>query len=127
MASSVPITRPIGSLPVEVVSSDLGLTGAFAENERLTGAALWNTGGVGPEDVALDDERRPITGLEDGRIIRFPASGGQPEPIGETGGRPLGIESIPGGGLIISDAGRGLLHMDHGVAEGHGGRSSRFG
>ena len=91
--------------------TDLGLTGVYAENERLTGAALWDTGGVGPEDVALDDERRPISGLEDGRIIRFPAAGGKPELIGETGGRPLGIESIPGGGFVISDADRGLLHM----------------
>ncbi|HEY5650302.1 MAG TPA: SMP-30/gluconolactonase/LRE family protein, partial [Acidimicrobiia bacterium] len=62
--------------------SDLGLTGVYAENERLTGAALWTTGGAGPEDVALDDERRPITGLADGRIIRFPPDGGEPETLG---------------------------------------------
>jgi sugar lactone lactonase YvrE len=92
--------------------SDLGLTGVYAENERLTGAALWTTGGAGPEDVALDDERRPITGLADGRIIRFPPDGGEPETLGDTGGRPLGIESIPGGGLIVCDADRGLLHME---------------
>jgi sugar lactone lactonase YvrE len=92
--------------------TDLGLTGVYAENERLTGAALWLTGGAGPEDIALDDERRPITGLADGRIIRFPADGGEPETLGDTGGRPLGIETIPGGGLIICDADRGLLHME---------------
>ena len=92
--------------------TDLGLTGVFAENERLTGSALWDTGGSGPEDVALDDERRPIAGLADGRIIRFPSEGGTPEVIGDTGGRPLGIEFISGGGLIISDADRGLLHME---------------
>ncbi len=92
--------------------TDLGLSGAYTENQRLTGAALWDTGGTGPEDVALDDERRPVTGLEDGRIIRFPLEGGTPETIGVTGGRPLGIESIPGGGFVICDADRGLLHMD---------------
>ncbi len=94
--------------------TDLGLSGVYAENDRLTGSALWPTNGVGPEDIALDEERRPVTGLADGRIIRFPPDGGAPETLGDTGGRPLGIETVPGGGLIICDADRGLLHMDPG-------------
>ena len=90
---------------------DLGLVGDYAVNERLTGAALWDTGGAGPEDVAIDVEGRPVTGLEDGRIIRYPDDSGVPVEIGRTGGRPLGIESLGDAGLVICDADRGLLHM----------------
>lgn len=91
--------------------SDLGLVGPYERNERLTGSALWDTGGTGPEDIAIDADHRPVTGLGDGRIIRFPTDEGPAEVVGETGGRPLGIETAPGGGFIISDADRGLLHM----------------
>ena len=90
---------------------DSGLVGDYAPNERLTGAALWDTGGSGPEDVAIDLEGRPVTGLEDGRIIRYPDDSGVPVEIGRTGGRPLGIESMGDAGLIVCDAHRGLLHM----------------
>lgn len=91
--------------------TDLGLVGDYAVNERLTPAALWDTGGVGPEDVAIDREGRPVTGLEDGRIIRYPDDSGIPVDVGNTHGRPLGIEATDDGGFIISDAFRGLLHM----------------
>lgn len=90
---------------------DHGLVGDYATNERLTPAALWDTGGIGPEDIAIDQEGRPVTGLEDGRIIRYPDDSGIAVEIGNTGGRPLGIEATDGDGFIIADAFRGLLHM----------------
>lgn len=91
--------------------TDLGLAGDYAVNERLTSAALWETGGIGPEDVAIDREGRPVTGLADGRVIRYPDDSGVPVQIGDTGGRPLGIENAGDGGFIIADADLGLLHM----------------
>lgn len=91
---------------------DMGLVGPYAQNERLTGAALWDTGGTGPEDVAVDGDGRAITGLADGRIVAFGPDGGPPVELGRTAGRPLGIEVHPDGdGYIVCDADRGLLHL----------------
>jgi sugar lactone lactonase YvrE len=73
--------------------------------------------GSGPEDVAIDADGRVVAGGDDGRVWRWPAGGGQPRMIAETGGRPLGIELDPrDGSLIICDAYRGLLRLrDDGV------------
>lgn len=90
--------------------TDLGLTGAYAPNHRLTDADLWHTGGVGPEDVAIGADGRVMTGLADGRIIRFSDDGGTTELIGTVPGRPLGIEAL-GESLVVCDADTGLMQM----------------
>ena len=91
---------------------DPGLTGPFAENDDLRSAALWDTTGSGPEDIAIDSEGRPVTGLKDGRVIRFPASGGNPETIGNVGGRPLGVElDCVGESFIVANADLGLQRL----------------
>ena len=91
---------------------DPGLTGPFAANEELRAAALWDTTGTGPEDIAIDSEGRPVTGLRDGRVIRFPPSGGKPETIGDVGGRPLGIEvDSDGESFIVANADLGLQRL----------------
>ncbi len=89
-----------------------GLTGEFASNRRLAGAELWPAGGEGPEDVVVDAAGRVVTGLLDGRIIRFPAGGGEPETLADTGGRPLGLELAADGALVVCDAVKGLLRLD---------------
>ncbi len=91
-----------------------GLTGPYAENDRLAAAELWPAPGRGPEDVVVDGEGRVYTGLEDGRIVRFPAGGARAEVVADTGGRPLGLELLPGGGLVVCDARRGLLRLEAG-------------
>lgn len=91
--------------------TNLGLAGAYEINDRLSTATLWPTGGHGPVDITLDENRRAITGLDDGRIIRFPTEGGDPETIVDTGGRPLGIEMMTNGSLIVCDAEHGLLEV----------------
>jgi sugar lactone lactonase YvrE len=73
--------------------------------------------GSGPEDVVVDERGRVVTGLEDGRILRLDRDGGAFEPIAGTGGRPLGIEVLPDGGLLVCDARLGLLRVD--AANGH--------
>jgi sugar lactone lactonase YvrE len=91
---------------------DTGLTGPFAENHHLRSAALWDTTGAGPEDVAIDADGRPVTGLKDGRVVRFPPFGGVPETIGDVGGRPLGIElDTDGESFIVANADLGLQRL----------------
>lgn len=74
--------------------------------------------GQGAEDVvvALDgpDEGAVFTGTEDGTIHRIRADGARVEAVAHTGGRPLGIELLPGGRLLVCDARRGLLTVDPG-------------
>jgi len=94
--------------------SSPGLTGAFELNHKLADAELLPVGGAGPEDIAVDPEGNIYTGLENGSILRLPPAGGEPQVIADTGGRPLGIEIHPGGGLVICDAYRGLLYLSAG-------------
>ncbi|MEU9877553.1 SMP-30/gluconolactonase/LRE family protein [Streptomyces phaeochromogenes] len=69
-------------------------------------------GGTGPEDVVVDREGRVITGVADGRILRVrPRGPVRVEQIARTGGRPLGLEVLPDGRLLVCDAERGLLRV----------------
>lgn len=68
--------------------------------------------GHGPEDVVFDDAGRAITGLETGAIVAVDLDTSKTSVLGNTGGRPLGLEMLPDGRLIICDAHRGLLRMD---------------
>ncbi|MFF7727074.1 SMP-30/gluconolactonase/LRE family protein [Streptomyces sp. NPDC008001] len=72
-------------------------------------------GGAGPEDVVVDTAGRVLTGTGDGRIRRItlpgPRSGATVEEIARTGGRPLGLEALPDGRLLVCDAERGLLRV----------------
>ncbi|MFF4486556.1 SMP-30/gluconolactonase/LRE family protein [Streptomyces sp. NPDC001544] len=79
-------------------------------------------GGRGPEDVVADDRGRVLTGVEDGRILRLDGLAdpgtARVEVLAETGGRPLGLELLPDGDLVVCDAERGLLRV------GLGGRAA---
>ncbi|WP_326731327.1 SMP-30/gluconolactonase/LRE family protein [Streptomyces phaeochromogenes] len=69
-------------------------------------------GGTGPEDVVVDREGRVITGVADGRVLRVrPRGPARVEQIARTGGRPLGLEVLPDGRLLVCDAERGLLRV----------------
>ena len=67
--------------------------------------------GHGAEDVVVASDGGVFTGTEDGVIHRI-APGGRVEAVADTGGRPLGIELLPGGRLLVCDAHRGLLAVD---------------
>lgn len=67
---------------------------------------------TGPEDVLLDCEGRVLTGVADGRILRIEQSDGAVDTVADTGGRPLGLEWLPDGRLLVCDAHRGLLTVD---------------
>src|SRR5690349_19181619 len=66
--------------------------------------------GHGAEDVVVAPDGTVWTGTEDGRIHRI--SGDRVETVADTGGRPLGIELLPDGRLLVCDAARGLLALD---------------
>ncbi len=68
--------------------------------------------GTGPEDVVLDAAGRVITGVAEGAILRVDPADGTVETIGDSGGRPLGLEACPDGTVLICDSRRGLLRLD---------------
>ncbi len=89
-----------------------GLVGPFEENDRLQTADRWQTGGIGPEDVAIDANGAVFTGLVDGSILRFASDGGgRPERIASVGGRPLGLEILDDGELLVCNADLGLQRV----------------
>ncbi|MFE6281007.1 SMP-30/gluconolactonase/LRE family protein [Streptomyces sp. NPDC057877] len=86
--------------------------------EPLVPVRYVDIGGRGPEDVVTDARGRVLTGVEDGRILRLDGltdpgpRGPRVELLADTGGRPLGLEPLPDGTLLVCDAVRGLLNVD---------------
>ena len=68
--------------------------------------------GHGPEDVALDPEGRVYAGTDDGSVYRLSPDGRRVDQVGRTGGRPMGIEVLPDGRLLVCDAVTGLIALD---------------
>ena len=68
--------------------------------------------GFGAEDVVVDDTGAVYTGTEDGCIFRIVGEGRRIDRVGRTTGRPLGLELLPDGRLLVCDAYRGLLALD---------------
>lgn len=67
--------------------------------------------GHGAEDVLVSREGEVYTGTEDGAVWRILDEGARLERVGHTGGRPLGLELLPDGRILVCDARRGLLAM----------------
>jgi sugar lactone lactonase YvrE len=70
--------------------------------------------GHAPEDVMVDQAGQVVTGVDDGRVLRV--GPGRVEVVADTGGRPLGIELLGDGRLLVCDARRGLLAVDPATA-----------
>jgi sugar lactone lactonase YvrE len=87
--------------------------GVYAENSLLAAAERWETGGIGPEDVVVDSSGDVFTGLADGSILRFPPGGGAPSKVADAGGRPLGLEILGDGELLVCNADLGLQRVTH--------------
>lgn len=72
--------------------------------------------GMGAEDVVVMEAGRHtgwvVTGTEDGSILRMRPDGDRIERVCRTGGRPMGIEVLRDGRLLVCDAMRGLLRVD---------------
>jgi sugar lactone lactonase YvrE len=68
--------------------------------------------GEGPEDVVVDHQGRLIVGVNDGRVLRVDPLNGAVQELVNTGGRPLGLEVLPNGHILICDSPKGLLELD---------------
>lgn len=101
-------------------------------NHKLASANILHPELAGPEAVVVDTGGRVVTGLADGRIVRFePTFGSRVELVAKTGGRPLGLAYDAAGRLLVADARRGLLAVSAGgevevLATEQGGRPFRF-
>lgn len=67
--------------------------------------------GHGPEDVLPNPDGSLYTGLSDGRILHVAPDGSSTE-IADTGGRPLGLEWLADGRIVVCDTRMGLLIVD---------------
>jgi sugar lactone lactonase YvrE len=65
---------------------------------------------AGAEDVLIDRSGSIVSGLTNGDVVRVNANGCV--VLGNTGGRPLGVEEFADGSLLVCDHDRGLLHLD---------------
>lgn len=68
--------------------------------------------GINPEDVLLDTQGRIYCGLEDGSIVRMNKDGSEANILINTGGRPLGLDWLADGRLLVCDCLLGLLAID---------------
>ena len=91
------------------------MEGIYAVNNYLKDVERTGVGfGIGPEDVAIDNEGRIYGGYLDGRIVRFQNDGSKPEIFANTEGRPLGMHFDANGNLIVADSRKGLLEISQG-------------
>jgi sugar lactone lactonase YvrE len=67
--------------------------------------------GHGPEDVVIDRHGRLLVGLADGRLLAVDAATGTVSELANTGGRPLGLEALDDGRVLVCDSPRGLLEL----------------
>lgn len=81
----------------------------------LRNLRVHQTSGHGTEDVVIVPDGHVVTGVDDGRLLAIEPLTGDESVIGDTGGRPLGLELHPDGGVVVCDAERGLLHVDDGI------------
>jgi sugar lactone lactonase YvrE len=98
----------------------------------VAGATVLQVPGHGAEDVLVLPDGRVLTGVADGRVIALTPDGRSTQVVGETGGRPLGLEWHPDGWVVVCDAHRGLLRLDLDTGEvsdlvtGYDGTPFRF-
>ena len=65
--------------------------------------------GPGAEDVLIGHDGTAYTGTADGAIWAVSPDGADIHRVANTGGRPLGLEWLPEGRILVCDAHRGLL------------------
>ncbi len=73
--------------------------------------------GGGCEDVVVDADGRVYTGTDDGSIWCLEDDGARIRKVGTTEGRPLGLELLPDGRLLVCDGELGLYALDTGTGD----------
>jgi len=93
--------------------SNVGFTGRFLPNNKLTSAELLLLGDfTGPEAVVATVEQGLYVSTHEGWILHAPNPESPLEPLISTAGRPLGLALDGFGNLYIADAYRGLLRFN---------------
>ena len=87
-------------------------TASTASSPTLPSPTLVPVPGHGTEDVVVDPDGRVYTGTEDGAILALDDQGAHIRRVGMTHGRPLGLELLPDGRLLVCDGELGLLALD---------------
>lgn len=106
---ATPSLRPVRWFPPPPPPRAQQTTGA----RPLPDLRVFDLPGQGPEDVLVDpDDGTVLTGLVDGRVLRVSPDDGTVAHVADTKGRPLGLEWLDGGRLLVCDAKRGLLAVD---------------
>ncbi|WP_235736145.1 SMP-30/gluconolactonase/LRE family protein [Nocardioides alcanivorans] len=72
---------------------------------------------MGAEDVLVGHDGAVWTGTEEGSIWRVDPEDDSVRRVARTGGRPLGLEWLPDGAMLVCDAHRGLLRVDVSTGE----------
>ncbi|MFT5222390.1 MAG: sugar lactone lactonase YvrE [Glaciecola sp.] len=105
--------RPVRWIPPQ----DPGFTGVWARNERLAGVRVIPVPGEGPEDLTFAPDGTAYTGVEDGRILSLAPGATSWITVGNTGGRPGGLQLDATGAIIAADYRLGLVRMDAATGE----------
>ncbi|MCU0266351.1 MAG: SMP-30/gluconolactonase/LRE family protein, partial [Actinomycetia bacterium] len=106
-----PAIRPVAWQPPPAPAR----AGQASSDVPLPPLRVYDVGGPGPEDVLVDPaDGSVLTGTADGRVLRLQPEAGSVRLVTNTGGRPLGLEWLPDGRLLVCDAHRGLLAVDPG-------------
>lgn len=100
--------RPVAWSPPVPPSLEEGF---YAKDDALRGVQRIADGVVGPEAIAFDAQGRLYSGLKDGRVVSMKADGSDCRVLGDTGGRPIGLQVQSDGSLVVADAHKGLLHL----------------
>ncbi len=91
--------------PSPVDDGHTGKTAPLSVDRRLP------VGGHGPEDVTFNDDGHVVTGLSDGSVVTIDPVSGERKVLGNTGGRPLGVQPCRDGSVLVCDHDRGVLRM----------------
>ncbi|WP_159079752.1 SMP-30/gluconolactonase/LRE family protein [Methyloceanibacter sp. wino2] len=82
-----------------------------SRDEAITAPlSLHGLPGSGGEDVLIEQDGSVVTGLGNGDVVRLTTDG--TAVLGNTGGRPLGLEACADGTLLVCDHDKGLLRVD---------------
>lgn len=99
------------ALPAPELTGEYQANNELAAIERLAADQL-----PGPEDLFPSRDGYLYTGTLTGDVVRVHINSGRTDVLVNTGGRPLGVEQIADGRLVIADADKGLLLLSPSVA-----------